>query len=231
MKNIVAVILASAAVFFMLTCNTFDSAPKFPNMVADVDPFSVGTIEAVFDRVFSANLNKLPVEVIFHPRHNTVSLEFRYELMNYRQYWDALGRQQFASALNMYKKDYADRNLGTKYRKTRAVYGKVNGRVEWETFKFSKTRIAYPVIDLGYRFKRETPFFATNMRSAKEENSVKDGSDASESLQITMYFTRAQADDLVALFDQSYLMGLLDTKEIPEPEEIPVETDFYKEWD
>jgi len=198
-------------------------------MVANADPVSAGTITVQFDRFLSSKLSKNEIEVIFYPRLNAVALEFKYELITNRQFWDEASRIKFAEALNHYKTDYAERSLIDKYRKTRAVYGKVNGRTEWESFKFAKTRVAYPVIELGYRFRDEMPFFSTLMRSSKEIDENSDNSSLTDSQQIPMYFTRAQADDLVKLFDQSYLVGLLNLKDEPQP--APGEEgDNYREF-
>jgi hypothetical protein len=56
--------------------------------------------------------------------------------------------------------------------------------------------------------------------------------DQEESHQISIYFTRAQADELVKLFDQSYLMGLLVKPVDPAPVESkePVKKEDYREW-
>jgi hypothetical protein len=178
-------------------------------MIANIDPLSVGQIEAQFDRLASSRLNQLGVQVVFHPRLNAVSLEFRYEMLNYRQFWDASNRLDFAAALERYKTDYSERILSSKYSRTRAAYGKIKGQVEWETVRFSHTYMSYPVIEFGYRFRENAPFFATHMRSAKQERNT--GQKSAPSQQINMYFTRAQADELVKLFDQSYLMGLIET--------------------
>jgi len=211
MKLLLKTILVSTAVFFILGCNTTtDYAKKYPAMVANADPVSAGTIEAEFDKLFSSKLEKNDVEVVFYPRLNAVALEFRYELIRYRQFWDEAARQQFTAALELYKEDYAARKLIDRYKKTRAVYGKVKGKIEWETFKYAQTRTSYPAIELGYRFRGEAPFFVTLMRSAREAMENKDDSQQLDSAQISIYFTRAQADDLVKLFDQSYLMALLE---------------------
>ena len=209
MKLLPVKFLTLAAVLCALSCGTVDYTKKYPHMVANADPVSAGTIEAQFSRFLSAKVAKAEVEVIFYPRLNAVALEFKYELIRHRQFWDEDSRKQFAQALELYKADYEARNLFDKYRKTRAIYGKVKGRVEWEAFKYTKTRVAYPVIELGYRFREEMPFFTTLMRSAREEADNGDNSSLGESSQINMFFTRAQADELVKLFDQDYLMGLL----------------------
>lgn len=208
MRRLFPLALAGIAGFLVLSCASTDPAKKYPNMVANVNPFSVGTLEAQFDRMFSARLNKAEIEAIFYPRLNSVALEFRYEMIRYRQFWDETARNQFAEALERYKTDYEARNLVDRYGRTSAAYGRVKGRLEWETFRLGKTRVSHPAIALGYRFREKSPFFATLMRSAKEVN-PDSGDSPDQSQQVIMYFTRAQAEELVALFDQAYLMGLL----------------------
>lgn len=218
MKPLPAIIIG-AAVFLLFSCGTVDNSRKYPNMVADVDPISAGIIEAQVDKVFSSNLSKVAIEVVFYPRLNAVALEFRHEFITHRQFWDAAGRLQFAAALDRYKSDYAARNLSSKYRKTRAAYGKAKVRTEWETFKFAATHLAYPSVEMGYRFKMDAPFFVTLMRSAKEEiTSGGDSSSRQESQQISLYYTRSQAEELVKLFEQPYLMALLEMQ-LPKTEE------------
>jgi hypothetical protein len=230
---------AGAVFFLVLLCvlmgmssctSSVDYERKYPRMVANADPISAGTIEAEFDQTFSPKLKSVQIEVIFHPRLNAVSLEFRFDLLRYRQFWDDDARRQFTTALKIYKEDYAARNFIDRHRKTRAVYGKAKGQVEWETFKFSRIRTAYPVIELGYRFRNKMPFFACHMPSTQEVMGERDYSQE-QSHQITMYFTRAQADELVKLFDESYLMELLKKPASPEP--VPSEStpeSSYREW-
>ena len=228
MKQFPAFFFVCITMFFVLSCAGVDPSKKYPYMVANADPVSAGMIEVGFDRMGlsrSGKLNKVEVEVIFYPRLNSAALEFRYETVKYRQFWDATGRVQFANALERYKQDRAARVLIQKYNKTRAVYGKVKGRAEWETFRFSKVRISHPVIELGYRFRGETPLFTTLMRSAKEEDTG--SSENMESRQITMYFTRAQADELVKLFNQEYLMGLLPVNNKEPVPAIPADDGYY----
>jgi hypothetical protein len=214
MKKFFAFFLACVPLAMGLSCVSVDPSQKYPNMVADMGPVSAGTIKAEFDRMFSSRLNTVDVEVIFYPRENAAALEFRYELTRYRQFWDEQARGQFIEALGRYKEDYEARNLLTKYSKSRAIYGRVKGRAEWETFKFTATHRSSPIIELGYRFRGELPFFAILQRSAKEESGP--SGDNFESRQINTYFTRAQAEKLAAIFDQSYLMGLLGNTATPE---------------
>jgi len=226
-------LLVIMAVFCTLSCGTVDYAKKYPKMVANVDPVSAGTISVQFGKFFSSSLKKVEVEVFFYPRYNAAVLEFRYELIRYRQFWDLESREQFTKALELYKVDYAARNLVDKYRKTRGIYGKSKIRVEWEAFKFAKTRVANPTVEIGYRFREKLPFFAILMRSAAEEPTDGDNSPRGESSQISIFFTRAQADELVKLFNQDYLMGLIGIRPNVQfsEEDEEIDLDPYREYD
>ena len=221
-------------VLVTLSCgSTVDYEKKYPNMVANADPVSAGTVEVQFTRFLSSKPSKAEAEIIFYPRLNAVALEFRYELIRHRQFWDEEGRSQFIKALDLYKEDYAARNLIDKYRKTRAIYGKVPARVEWEAFKYTKTRVAYPTIEIGYRFLDRMPFFTTLMRPAKVEADATDSSERGESSQISMFFTRAQADELIKFFDQDFLMGLLGITNNPQfsDQNEKADVDPYREME
>jgi len=233
----ILVTLVIAVILPVLSCQSVDLSKKYPNMIADIDPFSVGTFDAQFERFFSSRVRKTEVEAIFHPRHNYVSLEFRHDLVTYRQFWDEPARKQFAAALELYKKDFENRKLTNNNRKTKSVYGKVKGHVEWLLTKFTKTRVSYPTIDIGYQFKENTPFFSVFMRSAKEVITNKeDDSNATYSQPVNMFFTRAQADVLAGIFDQARLIELLGEINAPltgEYEEYGDDSppkDAYKEY-
>jgi hypothetical protein len=228
MKRFIIILLVCIFAFFGLSCASGNRGPQYPNMVADMDPFPIGTITAQFDRLLSSQLSTNDIQVFFYPRENAVVLQFRHELITYRQFWDMKGREQFSAALNRYKEDYAARSLSTRYNKTRAAYGKVMGRLEWQAFSFSAIYEASPVIELGYRFKGDMPFFVTGQRPAREGGNVS-GQDKKESVQVNMYFTRAQADELVKLFDQSWLLGLLGDRGTSGPMEQSI-PDNYREY-
>ena len=84
-------------------------------MIADIDPFTIETIYVTFDAFFSSKLKETKVDVIFYPRENLVALEFRHELVRYRQFWDQAARKLFIDALALYKEDFAAKNLQFKY--------------------------------------------------------------------------------------------------------------------
>jgi hypothetical protein len=230
MKRILPLVLAATGIFLVLSCTNVEPARRNPVMIANVDPFSVGTVDVFLDRLLSATPQRIEVEVIFYPRLNSVALQYRHEFITYRQFWDEVARRQFAAALERYKEDFAERRLVDRFSQTRSVYGRAIGHLEWETFilAVSRTRISYPVVELGYRFRGTSPFFTTLMQSAPEIDVQ--GGDSNESPQIAMYFTRAQGDELVRLFDQAFLLGLLSEQRSRITEET-ILLDEYHEFD
>jgi len=196
----------AAALF--LSCGTVNSGVKRTNMLADVEPFSIGTLSASFDKSFSYDVATADVEVIFYPRENEVALRFRYDSLQYWQFWDEEGRKQFVEALNRYKDDFSNQRLSTNYSKSKAIYGKTNGRCEWKTLSISGIYRSSPVIELGYRFKAGSPYYSTHQTKAKEETGL-NTIGIPESQPFAMYFNRAQGEGLAQLFDQAFLLGLL----------------------
>ena len=163
-------VLAAAAL--CLSCATARSGANQANMLGDVEPFSVGSVSAAFDKLLSSDVATADVEVIFHPRENEVALQFKYDSLQYWQFWDEKGRQQFIDAISRYKEDFANQRLVTNYNKSRALYGKAKGRFEWKTLNISGIYRSSPVIELGYRFRGNSPYLSTQQAAAKEETGL-----------------------------------------------------------
>lgn len=225
MKKSLGFFLFAVCAVLLSSCITMDPKRLYPDMIADMDPITVGTIEAEFDRAFSNKLDKLEVEAVFYPRYNTVALNFRYQLTNYSQFWPQEGRELFIKAVESYKADFAARNLERKFSKTRRAYGKFTGKLEWSFTRFSETNVSSPLIQLGYGFRgergKETPFFTVSQYSAKEESSQGERLD---SIPVSMYFVIEQADSLVRVFEQSNLLNFIEAERYNEPTD-----DHYEE--
>ncbi|MDR3333973.1 MAG: hypothetical protein LBT13_03655 [Treponema sp.] len=181
-------------------------------MVADVDPLPLGSANMEFDKFFSSGLEQKPVSLVFDPRLDRVYLEFKYQTVTYRQYWDKTGREGFIAAVKRYHADYEARNLTNKPSKSRSAYGTLQSTTEWGQFRFSVSSRASPRIELGYHFKQNNPYFTVLQREAKETHWG--GDNETSSLRIILYFTRIQADELAGFFDQDYLLSFLDEQGI-----------------
>jgi hypothetical protein len=201
-------------------------SPKQSRMLADMDPIPLGSVGIGFEQLFSTALDTKEVPVQFNPRDDTVSLEFRYQTVIYRQYWDRAGREQFIAAVQRYHADFEERKLSTKASKSRTAYGSTSGKAEWGQFAFSVNARSYPRMDLGYRFRGNNPYFTVVQREA-QDRIMPSGDTSRMSLQITTYFTRAMADKAATFFDPEYLGAVLEEQGISgEIQEEPV-ADLY----
>jgi len=198
--------MCAALTVLVFSCGSVKPAANNPSMIADIDPLSLGSVTASLERMFSNKLKEVDMEVVFIPRKNEVSLEFRHELLINRQFWSEAARRQFIEALNQYNENFDNKKLVNDYKKSRAAYGKNSLRYEWETAKYFATYRSSPPIELGYRFKDNAVYFTVLLRSAKEETS--DSGRTTDSQQYSVYFTRTQAGELAKLFDQDYLLAL-----------------------
>jgi hypothetical protein len=188
-----------------------------PNFIADVDPISVGAITGQFLKLLSSSLEKKDINVYFVPRTDEVYLEFKYQTLTFRQYWEKSDRLLFATALERYKKDYANRNLTLKGARARRAYGKFDGKAEWgqvNTSIFMNSR-SFPDIELGYQLRKTSAYFTVNMQAAPDVLNLGDSFER-DSLDVMLYLTRAQGDDLIALFDQQYLLSFLGPRAAPD---------------
>jgi hypothetical protein len=196
----------------MLALSACSSNPKVKEEQFVVDirspKVAIGTIEVQFDKMLAlAGLKKDTVNVEYYPREDAVCLQYRYEFYNYNQFWSRDAREAFVKALGEYKTDYEEKNFGKSNRKAKRHYGIAEGYLIWQMFQYTIQAKGSLNIEMGYYFKNKSPYFVTNQMEAEYKDLVARDNDR-VSPQIMMYFTRAQADELVALFDQQFLQGI-----------------------
>jgi hypothetical protein len=178
-------------------------------MTADVDPIEAGAIIAGVKPPFSSRLRQVEVQVTYHPRTDTVVFQFPYQTVTYRQYWNTHNRETLLAAISRYQTDFAAKNLPALRRgKMRRTYGALESITEWGTFKFMVASRSYPKVELGYTFNQNSPYFIITQLEAKNELATSDNT-RTNSLRLTLYFTRAMAEDLAAALDRSRHLALL----------------------
>jgi len=217
--------LILAAALLLGACSSVPPAKERISVDLRSLKLTAGSAEAQFDRIMSlGGLKKGNIDVSYYPSSDVVCLQFRVDYVTVYQFWSKDNRDAFISALEKYKDAYEQRTLVDKKRKTKREYGKVLALSLWETTRFSAQGRGYPYLELGYYFKQKSPFFAiTQLESENENEQVKTGN--RNSATFAVYFTRAQAENLAALFDQELLTGL--GLNLPDKAESYVEKDDY----
>ena len=151
-----------------------------------------------------AGLNKLEATILYYPQEDAVCIQFRKDFINCSQFWSADGRQAFIQALETYKRDYEERSFGKSSRQTKRHYGTVKSYFAWNSHAYSVHADASLNIELGYFFAENRPYFTTNQKPAFFIHHM-DKADNRQHPELTLFFTRALADELATMFNQELL--------------------------
>jgi hypothetical protein len=208
--------------FLLASCSTIERhtarvRASHPNFIADMEPVSVGAFAGQFKKMLSSSLERKDINVYFMPRTDEVYLEFKYQTLTFRQYWEKSDRLNFITALERYKKDYSSRALTLKSSRARRVYGNFEGKAEWgqiNTGLLMNSR-SFPLVELGYQFRKESPYLTVYMKAAPDVLGLGEGFEH-DSLDVMLYLTRGQGDELTALFDQQYLLSFVGDRSEPD---------------
>jgi len=208
MKNFLTILIITLT---LSACVTAGKAEKDVFIVNINSPqISMGGIEVQFDKTFPlSGLRKVPITLSYFPKEDAVCLQYRVDLITYNQFWSRSGRTAFINALAQYKDAYEARSINSRGgSKTKREYGAVEGYLVWQTHRFGIQAKSGVKIEIGYSFKSNAPYFATNQREAHFESPTTRDDDR-KTVQISTYYTRAQAEELAILFDQQFLQGLV----------------------
>jgi len=193
------------------------SSPQFP----------AGEIETQIDKTFPlSGLRKIAVTVSYFPVEDAVCLRYRSDFFTYHQFWSREGRDIFLKALENYSSDYAARNLNRRDRTSKKSYGAVEGYLAWQMASVTRRVEANMNMEFGYSFKENSPYYAVTQKLTTYVDTISKENDMN-SQEITMYFTRAQAQELAALFEQEYLLNLIPPEMGGRRDLTNIDTDTY----
>lgn len=203
-------ILLLFAVFLVLcTCNT---QPKPQPVLFEPNPRSpsvqIGEAEIQFNRAFPLpGIRKINVIVSYYPQDDAVCLRWRMDMHTYHQFWNSEGREEFIKCLALYKEDFNAQAFGKSSRRTKRQYGTSNGYISWQMTSITVRARAAAIVDFGYFFVDNSPYFVANQRRVEYEDAI--SRDSNRTLvEMPMYFTRAQADVIAAFFDPEFIASI-----------------------
>jgi hypothetical protein len=170
----------------------------------------INEIEAQFNRPFPLmGLSKHDIKVTYFPFEDAVCLEYRINGYTYHQFWHKNGRESYLKALEKYKEEYSAQKLKNKNTKTKTQYGIIKEcYLRWQSTKITAAATGNMEMELGYYFRDGSPFFSITQLQAFFESPTLQVSNNDYSPEIPIFFTRAQADELAALFNQDYLLSI-----------------------
>jgi len=193
--------------FLICSCNTVPPPEPF-TVDFRASHHEIGKTDAYFTKIISlGGLNKDDITVHYYPADDAVGLEYSIQLVQCCLFLDDTGRAAFINALERYKEEFEQRVLVQKKKRTREAYGSVEGFLAWKRTKISVQASGSLKVYFGYQFKENSPYFTiTQMEASYDDPQSRTRSQNSQITEI--YFTRAQADKLAALFNEDYFKGL-----------------------
>jgi len=202
----------------LIACQTAGKKPKEEEFTVHWDSprFQIGEVEVQLNTALGigGKLKKLKIPAFYFPQEDAVVLRFRPEFTTYQQCWSGKGRIDYIEALKQYNEDYDSRLLDEKNRKSSQKYGVVKGYLIWQQFQYTVRARGNMNIELGYKFVDRLPYFLINQMSADYIDLISRDNNRTSPV-LPMYFTRAQAAELAALFNREYLDDLTRSGAIP----------------
>jgi hypothetical protein len=171
----------------------------------------IGEIQAQFNNQFPLpGVRSLDILVIYYPYEDAVCLNYRFNSITYHQFIHKEGRDAFVKALGQYNLDFENRKLreGRNHR-TKSQYGTIKEcYLYWQQWTILTQYSGNMDMELGYYFRDSSPFFAITQLQAFYRSPTLDASRNNTSAEIPIFFSRAQAAELAALFDQELLQSV-----------------------
>lgn len=162
-------------------------------------PLSTGTI--------GFKIKPREAELFLIPETSKIGIQVYYQTSYFDIIFDQKDVAFIQDAFSKYLQDFDQKKLiRKKSQKTRRMYGaKGKCRVEWGTIKSMMNNYGDTNYHLGYEFKDNSPYFTIIVKDAK--NIATDlGSNVSEkSVEIQLYFTKAQVKTLLDNFSRERL--------------------------
>jgi len=193
--------------------------PPFKVNLGNTSPrVPAGKIEAQFNNLFPMpGIKAVNIDVIYFPVENAVCLEYRLNTYLYQQFWHRDGRDAFVKALKKYNEDFEEQKLVNRNNRTKSRYGVVEECfLTWQQASIMEQGYGNVNMELGYYFRENSPFFSVTQLEAFFESPSFNKEDNQASAEIPMFFTRAQAEELAALFSQDYLLSIAPDAQAPE---------------
>jgi len=217
MKKIMSLFLL---VFALISCSSIKKQiekagqrePKFKVELRS-PKVPVGSVEMQLNRAL-LGLKKTNVNITYSPVEDAVCLEFKRSTITNYQFFSRANRTVFLKALEKYIEDYDNKKL-VNDKTTKNIYGSDEGYLIWKLTRISTQYYANIDFSFGYQFKEKSPFFTITQGEAVFEDIFAKSKDEKYATngEFQLYFTRAQALELAAYFDQQFLRSLTNIKD------------------
>ncbi len=208
-----------AAVVFSLSAKAQRTKKEIDTVrMAKMDPLELGSGTFRMKKVIKNELEVRDFSVMLYPRKGTAAILYKKMPNKERLSLDADGRRVVIDAFDAYLKDFEEKKLDKRKKKSDSVYGAARAKIEWGPFQYSS--YADPKITLGYVFVGNSPYFCikiptTESTQNKGDTPIKYGGNV-------LYFNRTQGADLVKALQDEEIQNALASQII----EAPADDDY-----
>jgi len=227
MRKFIFIAVLPIFIFLFTACESVKKTSFLPiGFTIDIRSpnIALGTISLQTGKTLGSGINKIEANVFYYIREDVVCVRYKHQFYNYNLFWKKENREAFITALEAYKKDYEERNLNKNSPVKKRKYGVTPSHVGWQSLAVFFQYYADADVYLGYYFSNRSPYFTATQKSGEY---LDRGSNVNNvnSPEVTLLFTRAQADELAMLFDAGLLESL---EKLAEPEPADVD-DYYND--
>ena len=206
-------LFAACAALFLLGCTASPDVRTSEDMVANADPYEIGTAGAFFTGFTGIGIKPGTFLINFAPRTNEVILIMKNQGNDTHIFLDRKSRDIIMDASVRYLEQFESRTLEEKG-KHLAEYGKLKAFMVWGLMTLNAEGTA--AVSVGYEFNKEAPYFTLTIPETPNDRfeAVDRPSPIKRSGYFQIFFTRSQLIEFVEYLVQENLESTLEEKNI-----------------
>lgn len=165
--------------------------------------------------------------VIYVPKTETIGFGANCLAAYYYVHFDDVSRQLLINDYKQYLRDFENKKLNRKDKKSIKAYGSINVKLNWGTVKTSCPNNGETQCLVGYEFKDGSPYFKLTIYPTLNYKFIEDKDVTKESIFLNYYFTKAQGAALMeALSKESVEQAVREYNQIEYGGDIQVSDEY-----
>lgn len=159
--------------------------------------------------VFTPNvlgaLKQKKATVVIYPKQELAGFGSPYLAAYYYLFMNETSRNNLRKAVDNYFSDFENKRLLRDGKNTDKIYGKTDVNLRWGTLSNSTPNNGDAVMNLGYVFKKGSPYFSITIYPTFNKYSEVTSAVDRESMMLTYYFTKAQISEILSMLDEDMI--------------------------
>jgi len=163
-------------------------------------------VSKLYTRKAFGGIKLSDITLVFNKKTHKAGIKFHYQASFFVLTLDVKARVALQEAVTQYLKDFEQKALiKNKPTKTGYAYGKYDCDIKWGTTSVMMNAIAKTGIRYGYAFEKKSPYFKITIDNAKNQAEDVGAMSDQKSIDMYLYMTKAQAQQLAELLSDKYV--------------------------